>query len=104
MNSTHTTSCPECNSEIDISHEKTLFLRELLDHGSIHLDNYHHLIDELNLPDPGRQSQEKAEKLLQQITGMKKQIRETTYQEERKELEAKLNQLEQEFQIAIRTS
>jgi len=100
----HATTCPHCQKNVDISHEKTLLLRTLLDHGTLHLDSYHYLIQELDLPDPGRQAQEKAEQLLQQITDVKKQIRETTDLEERECLEAKLNQLEQEFKTTMRSS
>jgi len=98
----HSIECPHCSSDVDISHEKTLLLRTLLNYGAIHRDSYHYLIDELGLPEPRKQSHERAEKLLKQIQAVKEEVRETQDQEEeRKDLEAKLEALEQEFKTCL---
>lgn len=89
----HTVQCECCGEEIDISYERTRFLRWMRENNHIFNGKYLQVVDELELPDPRQEERRKRRELLGKIFVINEELQDIEDEELIEKLEMKKDKL-----------
>lgn len=89
----HTVKCECCGEEVDISYERTRFLRWLRENNHIFNDKYRLVVKELELPDPREEERRKRQELLGKLFAINDELRTIEDEELVEKLEMKKDKI-----------